>query len=157
MPSPVNLALSYVMNLLARREYSEYEIRCKMQQKAFSEQEIEQTIAFLQQKNWQSDHRFTENYLRSRVQRGYGLNRIKQELRQLKGISSDTIEAVLTESEIDWRETAVAVLAKKFPNYREKQDLKSKQKIWCYMLSHGFSPDEFADFVGRGEDFDGFD
>ena len=31
-----SLALSYVVNLLARREYSEFELRNKMQKKAFN-------------------------------------------------------------------------------------------------------------------------
>ena len=81
MPS---LALSYVVNLLARREYSEFELRNKMQEKAFTEDEIDETIAHCQKKNWQNDKRFAENYLHARSQRGYGANRIKQELRQLK-------------------------------------------------------------------------
>ena len=84
-----SLALSYVVNLLARREYSEFELRNKMQEKAFTEDEIDETIAHCQKKNWQNDKRFTENYLHARSQRGYGANRIKQELRQLKGVSSN--------------------------------------------------------------------
>ncbi|MBS5014489.1 MAG: recombination regulator RecX, partial [Haemophilus parainfluenzae] len=27
---------------------------------------------------------------------------------------------------------------------------KSKQKIWQYMLSHGFYSEEFSDFIGNG-------
>lgn len=144
------LAFSYAVNLLSRREYSEFEIRCKMQEKAFSEQEIEDTLAQLQQKNWQSDKRFTENYLRARAQRGYGVNRIKQELRQLKGILPETIDEALMECDIDWSEIALNVLAKKFPDYRTRQDAKNKQKIWRYMLSHGFFAEDFADFIGNG-------
>ncbi|WP_116632360.1 recombination regulator RecX [Pasteurella langaaensis] len=147
------LALGYVVNLLSRREYSEYEIRCKMQEKAFTEEDIENTLAYCQQKNWQSDRRFCENYLNSRTQRGYGLSRIKQELRQLKGIQSELIDDVLMECEIDWSEIAHSVLRKKFPDYQQKQDPKSKQKIWRYMMSHGFHSDDFADFIGSGEDF----
>lgn len=64
-----SLALNYVVNLLARREYSEYELRCKMQEKAFSEEEIEQALRICQEKNWQSDRRFTENYLHYRSQK----------------------------------------------------------------------------------------
>lgn len=150
-----SLALGYVVNLLSRREYSEYEIRCKMQEKAFSEEEIEQTIAHCRQKNWQNDRRFTENYINSRAQRGYGANRIKQELRQLKGIQTEVIDDVFMESEIDWSEIALTVLNKKFSDYRAKQDPKTKQKIWRYMLSHGFYTEDFADYVGRGdEDWD---
>ncbi|ABR73639.1 recombination regulator RecX [Actinobacillus succinogenes] len=153
-PSNLQLALGYVVNLLARREYSEYEIRCKMQEKAFDEEDIEAVIAHCQQKNWQSDRRFTENYLNFRAQRGYGPVRIKQELRQLKGISSDIIEEVLLESDIDWSQIARLVLDKKFPAFREKQNPQAKQKIWRYMLSHGFHSDDFADFIGNGDSFD---
>lgn len=148
-----SLALGYVVNLLARREYSEFEIRCKMQEKAFSEEDIENTILYCQQKNWQNDHRFTENYLNFRAQRGYGLMRIKQELRQLKGIQSEVIEDVLMENEINWSEIALCVLRKKFPDFHQKQDPKSKQKIWRYMMSHGFSADDFGSLVGSNEDF----
>lgn len=147
-------ALNYVMSLLARREYSEFEIRCKMQEKQFSEQEIDDTLAFCQQKNWQNDRRFTENYLTFRAQRGYGLARIKQELQQVKGISSDVIYDVLQEMEIDWEDKALSVLRKKFPNYTEINDLKLKQKVWRYMLSHGFKPDEFAHYIGNGQSDD---
>lgn len=45
-----SLALSYVVNLLARREYSEFELRNKMQEKAFTEDEIDETIAHCQKK-----------------------------------------------------------------------------------------------------------
>ncbi|MFQ1049351.1 recombination regulator RecX [Avibacterium paragallinarum] len=147
-----SLALNYVVNLLARREYSEYELRCKMQEKAFSEEEIEQALRICQEKNWQSDWRFTENYLHYRSQKGFGLNRIKQELFQLKGIASEVVEEVVAESEIDWFAVAHSVLRKKFPHYAQEQDFKMKQKIWRYMLSHGFQSEEFADFVGSGEE-----
>lgn len=142
-------ALNYVMSLLARREYSEFEIRCKMQEKQFSEQEIDDTLAFCQQKNWQNDRRFTENYLTFRAQRGYGLARIKQELQQIKGISSEVIYDVLQEMEVNWEDKALSVLRKKFPNYPEINDLKLKQKVWRYMLSHGFKPDEFSHYIGN--------
>ncbi|WP_424407002.1 recombination regulator RecX [Pasteurella sp. PK-2025] len=146
-----SFALNYVVSLLARREYSEFEIRCKMQEKDFSEQEIDDTLAFCQQKNWQNDRRFTENYLRFRAQRGYGLARIKQELQQLKGISADMINEAEQTLEIDWQEEAFRVLRKKFPQYADISDIKQKQKIWRYMLSHGFKPDHFAHYIGNAE------
>jgi recX family len=40
------------------------------------------------------------------------------------------------------------VLRKKFPDYKEKQPPKMRQKIWQYMLSHGFTQEDFADYVG---------
>ncbi|OOF35607.1 recombination regulator RecX [Rodentibacter heidelbergensis] len=150
-----SIALNYVMTLLARREYSEFELRNKMQEKAFSEEEIENTLSFCQQKNWQNDKRFAENYIHARSQRGYGVNRIKQELRQLKGISNEVIDEALWETTVDWQSLTLSVLRKKFPNYEQKQTPKMKQKIWQYMLSHGFYSEDFADLIGSTpeEDF----
>jgi len=148
-----SLALNYLINLLARRDYSEYEIRCKMQQKAFSEEDIDQALAHCQQRNWQSDQRFAENYLNFRANRGYGANRIKQELRQVKGVNSQIIQNVIEQSEINWSDIALSVLSRKFPQYQNKLDLKTKQKIWRYMLSHGFYAEEFADYIGSSSDY----
>ncbi len=148
-----SLALNYLINLLARRDYSEYEIRCKMQQKAFSEEDIDQALAHCQQRHWQSDQRFAENYLNFRANRGYGVNRIKQELRQLKGVSSQIIQNVIEQSEINWSDIALSVLNRKFPQYQQKLDIKTKQKIWRYMLSHGFYAEEFADYIGSSSDY----
>lgn len=124
-----SLALSYVINLLARREYSEFELRNKMQEKAFTEDEIDETIAHCQKKNWQNDKRFAENYLYARSQRGYGANRIKQELRQLKGVSSDVINEVLVESEINWTEIAKRFYVKSFLIMQNLNQLKPNKKF----------------------------
>lgn len=148
----MSIALHYALNLLSRREYSAFELRSKMQGKNFSEQEIEQTLKHCQQKNWQNDRRFTQVYVHSRVQRGYGLNRIKQELRHLKGVCSEDIECVLQEIEIDWKPTALNVLKKKFPYFENVSDPKQKQKIWRYMLSHGFKAEDFASYIGNRSD-----
>ncbi|GJH43371.1 recombination regulator RecX [Pasteurella canis] len=142
-------ALNYVINLLARREYSEFEIRCKMQEKCFTELEIDEVLRYCQQKNWQNDQRFTENYLIFRSQRGYGLNRIKQELQQLKGISSDVIQQALDEAGINWSELALTVLRKKFPQFATISEVKMKQKVWRYMLSHGFKQEDFSHYINN--------
>ncbi|UEA16294.1 recombination regulator RecX [Pasteurella canis] len=142
-------ALNYVINLLARREYSEFEIRCKMQEKCFTELEIDEVLRYCQQKNWQNDQRVTENYLVFRSQRGYGLNRIKQELQQLKGISSDVIQQALDEAGINWSELALTVLRKKFPQFATISEVKMKQKVWRYMLSHGFKQEDFSHYINN--------
>lgn len=143
-----SLAFNYVMSLLARREYSEFELRCKMQEKSFDEDEIDEVIGYCQGRNWQSDKRFCENYFRFRASRGFGSKRIQQELRQLKGVGDDVIDEVLMELEIDWEQIAENVLRRKFPYHRQDVDFKAKQKIWRYMLSHGFYAEEFEDFIG---------
>ncbi|TNH19584.1 regulatory protein RecX, partial [Testudinibacter sp. TR-2022] len=77
-----NIALSYLLNLLARRDYSVYEIQQKMRAKAFSEAEIETVIEHCQHKGWQSDQRFCQHFVLVRSRKGYGPLRIRQELQQ---------------------------------------------------------------------------
>lgn len=145
------LALNYVITLLARRDYSEYELRCKMQEKSFNKRQIDFAITQCQARNWQNDRRFVENYLNFRAQRGFGAKRISLELLQLKGIEQDLIDDVLSDSEVDWGEIAENVLQRKFPQYRSEVDFKTKQKIWRYMLSHGFYSEEFEDLINMDD------
>lgn len=137
------IALAYVMNLLARRDYSAEEIRQKMAAKAFTDDEIEAVLQHCQQKGWQSDQRFCENYLLSRSRKGYGPARIKQELQQ-KGISSSLISEQLQQCEIDWFTAAEAAFNKKYAQLdAEDWTPALKQKVWRFMLSHGFHSDHF--------------
>lgn len=69
----------------------------KCRKKPFLRKILIRSLHIASKKTGKVDQRFTESYLNSRSQRGYGINRIKQELRQLKGIESATIEAVVRE------------------------------------------------------------
>ena len=50
-----SLALSYVVNLLARREYSEFELRNKMQEKHLRKMRSMKRLLTVRKKNWQND------------------------------------------------------------------------------------------------------
>ena len=72
----------------------------------------------------QSDHRFTEALVRSRIEKGYGPTWIAREL-QDKGVGDELIEAALHSGEVDWDTCAARVREKKFgqaqpDNYREQ-------------------------------------
>ncbi|RKR70618.1 regulatory protein [Otariodibacter oris] len=133
-------AIQYIVYLLSRRDYSELELRQKLHQKSYAEEDIEQAMEKAQSYNWQNDQRFCTQFIRSRANQGYGPNRLKQELR-LKGISSSLIAEGLENAEIDWFELAEKVFKKKCPT---TLDIKAKQKLWQYMLSHGFTPEHFG-------------
>lgn len=51
-------AVNYLLYLLSKRDYSEQELRRKLQQKEYNTEEIEQAIEKAQSNNWQSDERF---------------------------------------------------------------------------------------------------
>lgn len=132
-------ALQYVVYLLSRRDYSERELRQKLGQKEYAADEIEHAIAKVQDNQWQSDERFCASFIRNRAAQGYGPLRIKQELRQ-KGIADWLVGQELENSEIDWFEKAECLFTKKCPS---EWNLKTKQKMWRYMLSRGFQADHF--------------
>ncbi|QIW16905.1 recombination regulator RecX [Pasteurellaceae bacterium RH1A] len=136
-------ATQYLVYLLARRDYSEQELRQRLKRKEYSEQEAEEALAKAQEHNWQSDVRFCATYVRSRSQQGYGPRRIQQELYH-KGIAQWLIEQTLEEAEIDWYELAEYQFNKKRP---EVWDIKAKQKMWRFMLSRGFENDHFRDLM----------
>lgn len=132
-------ANSYLLYLLSKREYSEAEIRHKLQLKEYNTQEIEQAIEQAQANKWQSDERFAISYVRYRSQQGYGPRRLKQEL-QLKGVKEWIISQAIDEAEVDFFELAERLFEKKRPSH---WDIKAKQKMWRYMVSHGFYNDHF--------------
>lgn len=132
-------ALNYILYLVAKRDYSEAELRKKLAQKEYTEEEIELAISKAQSHRWQDDQRFCAGFIRYRAQQGYGPRRLQQELRQ-KGIEEWLIEQEMAETEVDWFELAEQVFEKKRPKI---WDFKAKQKMWRYMLSHGFYSEHF--------------
>lgn len=143
-------ATNYLLYLLSKRDYSEKELRHKLHLKEYNEEEIELAVEKAKVHNWQSDERFCAGYIRYRSQQGYGVRRIKQELRQ-KGVEDWVISQELDNSEIDWFELAEQVFEKKRPY---QWDIKAKQKMWRFMLTRGFSNDHFSHLmnVDYGDD-----
>ncbi|MDH2997582.1 recombination regulator RecX [Pasteurellaceae bacterium LFhippo2] len=137
-------ALNYVVYLLSKRDYSELELRRKLKLKEYESDEIDKAIEQAQQHNWQSDERFCRAYARYRANQGYGPLRVKQELKQ-RGVKdwiiSQEIAILEEEGDIDWFDIAEQLFEKKRPY---QWDIKAKQKMWRYMVSHGFYNDHFS-------------
>ncbi|MDH3001659.1 recombination regulator RecX [Chelonobacter oris] len=146
------IALSYLLTLLARRDYSAMEIRYKMAEKAFSAEDIEQVLLHCQQQGWQSDRRFCESYLSSRSRKGYGPTRIRQELQQ-KGIENPLIHEQLQQCDLDWFALAETTFHKKYPEMTGREWTPAlQQKAWRFMLSRGFKPDHFSHLINAEPD-----
>ncbi len=113
------------MNLLARREHSVAELVKKLSAD-FEHDDIIVVIYKLTEKNLQSDQRFAENYLRYRSQRGFGYQKIRQELKE-RGVAVELINGALTESDIDWFALAADARCKRFGE-QEPEDFKQRAK-----------------------------
>ena len=112
-------AIAYSLFLLARREYSEKELRIKLTDK-YNEEICQRVLDYLQANNYQSDERFTDMIVRSYASRGYGHKRILQELSR-KGIYISNIDDYVTSSKIDFKDLCRDALRRKLKNNYKKR------------------------------------
>ncbi len=112
------------MDFLARREYGRAELVKKLADKGYEQGVAEDAVARLGEEGLQSDARFAESFVQSRINQGKGPVRIRQELGQ-RGIGDAAIEAALEEAAPDWFGLAREIRYKKFgralpPDFTEK-------------------------------------
>jgi regulatory protein len=127
------------INLLSRREYSRHELFQKLEPRSKDESQVQQLLDKLVEAGYQSDQRFAESFLRSRINRGLGHMRIARELND-KGIDADLIEEVMS-SDTDWFQLAYDSGLKKSQSL-DFSEYKDKQKLFRYLAYRGFSMDQ---------------
>ena len=130
------------MNLLARREHSVAELVKKLSDD-FDYDDIIIAISKLTEKNLQSDQRFAENYLRYRSQRGFGYQKIRQELKE-RGVAAELISDALAGSDIDWFALATSVRCKRFGE-QEPEDYKERAKQQRFLQYRGFTHEQITE------------
>ncbi len=126
--------------LLAQREHSAFELRKKLTKAEFEDAEIENVLQQLIEKNLQSDRRYTEAYINSRSNRGFGLQRIRQELTQ-RGVNADDIQSVLATLEIDWFALATKARHKRFGE-QKPDDFNDRAKQQRFLYYRGFTHEQ---------------
>jgi regulatory protein len=138
------------MNLLARREHLRAELSRKLRQRFGTDNElaIESVLDDLEEENLLSDSRFTQSYIRHRSARGYGPDRIRQELRQ-KGVDVQLLEESMSVAEVDWADRARDVRRKKFGE-EEPGDFREKARQLRFLNYRGFG----SEYASAAVDFD---
>lgn len=138
------VAIRYrAMALLARREHSYLELQQKLRDKfQDSIDQVEQVLCGLQQDNLQSDERFAEVFLSSRVRMGQGPQRISLELQQ-RGVNKFLAEATVAKSDVDWFKLAESVRTKKYGD-NPCNDFKERAKRSNFLHYRGFSSEQIS-------------
>lgn len=113
------LALNCALGMLARREHSAVELTEKLRRKSHSRDQVLRVLDHLKTENLQSDERFVEGYVHSRVGRGFGPMHIRNELNR-RGISEALVEAKLTRSADFWIAVAQGAVRKRFRHVQTK-------------------------------------
>ncbi|MBT8427680.1 MAG: recombination regulator RecX, partial [Erythrobacter sp.] len=93
------------MDFLARREYGRQELINKLADKGFDPEIAELAVVRLAEDGLQSDERFAENFIQSRINQGKGPVRIRIELSQ-RGIDEASIESAIEACDANWRALA---------------------------------------------------
>jgi len=101
------------LELLARREHSRRELMRKLAARGFSDDVVSQVLDDLERTGALANARFTDSFVRSRIGKGQGPQRIRAELAQ-RGITNDEADGVLRAADVDWLATIRAVRAKRF-------------------------------------------
>ncbi|MGI9308894.1 MAG: regulatory protein RecX, partial [Gammaproteobacteria bacterium] len=94
-------ARAAAMNLLARREHSQAELRTKLKDREYSDPEIADALEGLLRDGLISDERFAEAFVASRVRRGQGPVRIRVELER-RGVPDELIVTHLSVRAAEW-------------------------------------------------------
>jgi regulatory protein len=131
---------AYAMGLLAGREYLRSQLTAKLEIKFDNSSLIPDVIDQLVVENLQSDSRFIEAFIRSRIAKGQGCTRIRLDLKS-RGAKPTQIDQLLAEADIDWFELANNVAQQKFGSH-SRVDPKEKAKRMRFLQYRGFSFDQ---------------
>ena len=131
---------SAAMDLLTGRGFSRSELAKRLDKRFDSDPAISGELDRLQQEGLQSDERFTEAFLRSRIYRGHGLTRIRMDIRQ-KGIKDELLNAAVEASDTDWFALAREVAERKFGRAPATEQ-KDRAKRIRFMQYRGFNFDQ---------------
>lgn len=128
--------------MLTRRDFSTKELTEKISLKFESRPVIDQVISTLKTEGLLSDVRFAESFVRARISKGQGKQRIKSEIKH-KGIGNELLKQVIDAQDIDWISIAEKVLVKKFGNL-VNPDRKEVGKRIRFLQYRGFDFDEIS-------------
>ena len=120
---------------LARREHSQLELRMKLLKQGMPSDQAVELISALAAEGLQSDARYIEMLVRTRMHQGIGPVRIMRESKQ-KGINPAAVELLL--AEIDWSQALIACWQKKY-NARYPTNVIEFAQMQRFLLFRGFS------------------
>ena len=136
-----------LLDFLSRREHSFKELIFKLEDRVRSSQRLIVELEKLSEEGLQSDERFTESFIRSRSIKGFGPEKISNELRS-KGIEENLIKKMVYSQELDWK----IILKKEFKKkYSQSKiyNIEDISKIKKFFFQRGFLIDEINELFKK--------
>jgi regulatory protein len=132
---PLPSAYGKALGLLSRREHSQRELQRKLDRTGYSADEAADALGRLQAQSFQSDERFAQLLVRSRVSQGQGPRRILAELRT-HGITDSEAQEALQQEGADWLALARQVYRRRFA--AAAADRQETARRAAFLLRRGF-------------------
>jgi len=139
------------LRLLARREHSTRELTSKLTARGYEQQTVAAVIEALADRNLVSDGRFVDEFVASRVRRGSGPVKIREELRS-RGVAESLVDAALSEQRGEWLTNAEAVRRKRF-GAPLPQDFAERAKQARFLQQRGFSGEQIRQVLKGDVEF----
>ncbi len=136
-----------LLDFLSRREHSFKELIFKLEGRVSPSQRLIVELEKLREEGLQSDERFTESFIRSRSIKGFGPEKISNELRS-KGIEENLIKKMVYSQELDWK----IILKKEFKKkYSQSKiyNIEDISKIKKFFFQRGFPIDEINELFKK--------
>jgi regulatory protein len=134
-------AREVALGLLARREHSKRELIIKLRARGCPEKIITQVVDQLAAEGMQSNARFAESFVRSRIDRGRGPLRIRGEMME-RGLEDEEINEALLQHEDRWRSLALEVYSKHYGDNMSPGDFEERAKRSGFLQRRGFTADQ---------------
>jgi regulatory protein len=129
-------AYDKALTLLSRREHSARELKSKLARKGLDAAESATALADLQAKDYQSDARFGEMLVRSRIAQGYGPRWIVAELKT-HGIAESAARELIEAAQPDWPALIRQQLRRRYGG-KAAANLAERSKRAAFLLRRGF-------------------
>jgi regulatory protein len=145
-------AKAVALRFLARRQRTEKEVRDKLREREFGDEEIEKTIESLRSLGFLNDEEFCRTYIRHQLAlRPKGKLYLKQKL-LLLGIRKETADAALNEvfQETSQEDAAFEVAQKFLQKPTVRGDArKTKQRLAAFLSRRGFTWDIISNVMKK--------
>ncbi|MGE4533282.1 regulatory protein RecX [Halomonas sp.] len=143
------------IRLLARREYARAELAERLAAKGHAAAEVEACLDALAEAGLQSDARFAESFLRSRLARGQGPVKIRLELER-RGVEREVVATAFAEQEAggatDWFALAAETLARRFSGPGDSPRERARRER--FLAGRGFDFDQVRHALAHAWDDD---
>jgi regulatory protein len=133
--------------LLASREHSRLQLQRKLGERGFDEDTVASVLSELAAEGLQSDERYAESFVRSRIERGYGPIRIAAELRE-HGVDEALISDYLDFSDPLWPERLEEVRSRRFGEALP-DDYQTRAKQARFLQYRGFTSDQIRRMLNQ--------